>query len=120
MAKIHIITIQPSISSVPSIDLHKSSVTASQRPDAFVFKLKIDKDLRNWGRLERTIEVMYEKGVFKPLKPLELEIPEGTKVKFEIKDNSLSTKSLLTSKKIIIDFFLIRPHWITLWVNLTE
>jgi predicted DNA-binding antitoxin AbrB/MazE fold protein len=45
--------------------------------------------------MQKTIEVMYEKGVFKPLEPMELEIPEGTKVKFEIKDNSLTTKSLL-------------------------
>jgi predicted DNA-binding antitoxin AbrB/MazE fold protein len=37
-------------------------------------------------KMQKTIEVMYEKGVFKPLEPLELEIPEGTKVKFEIKD----------------------------------
>jgi predicted DNA-binding antitoxin AbrB/MazE fold protein len=32
-------------------------------------------------KIQKTIEVMYEKGVFKPLEPLELEIPEGTKVK---------------------------------------
>ena len=32
----------------------------------------------------KTIEVVYEEGVFKPLEPVELE--EGTKVKIEIKD----------------------------------
>ncbi|MHC1610957.1 MAG: antitoxin family protein [Candidatus Methanospirareceae archaeon] len=36
--------------------------------------------------MRKTIEVVYERGVFKPLEPVELEIPEGTKVKIEIKD----------------------------------
>ncbi|NOR78128.1 MAG: DUF104 domain-containing protein [Methanophagales archaeon] len=36
--------------------------------------------------MQKTIEVVYEKGVFKPLTPMEKEIPEGTKVKIEIKD----------------------------------
>ena len=36
--------------------------------------------------MQKTIEVVYEKGVFKPLTPMEKEIPEGTKVKTEIKD----------------------------------
>ncbi len=36
--------------------------------------------------MQKTIEVIYEKGVFKPLTPMEKEIPEGTKVKIEIKD----------------------------------
>jgi predicted DNA-binding antitoxin AbrB/MazE fold protein len=36
--------------------------------------------------MQKTIEVVYEKGVFKPLEPVEKEIPEGTKVKIEIKD----------------------------------
>jgi len=36
--------------------------------------------------MRKTIEVVYEEGVFKPLEPVELEIPEGTKVKIEIKD----------------------------------
>ena len=36
--------------------------------------------------MRKTIEVVYEQGVFKPLEPVELEIPEGTKVKIEIKD----------------------------------
>jgi len=34
--------------------------------------------------MRKTIEVVYEEGVFKPLEPVELE--EGTKVKIEIKD----------------------------------
>ena len=34
--------------------------------------------------MQKTIEVVYEQGVFKPLEPVELE--EGTKVKIEIKD----------------------------------
>ena len=34
--------------------------------------------------MRKTIEVVYEQGVFKPLEPVELE--EGTKVKIEIKD----------------------------------
>ena len=34
--------------------------------------------------MRKTIEVVYERGVFKPLEPVELE--EGTKVKIEIKD----------------------------------
>jgi predicted DNA-binding antitoxin AbrB/MazE fold protein len=52
-------------------------------------------------KMQKTIEVMYEKGVFKPLEPLELEIPEGTKVKFEIKDNSLLKERLKKYKKIL-------------------
>ena len=36
--------------------------------------------------MQKTIEVIYEKGVFKPLTSMEKEIPEGTKVKIEIKD----------------------------------
>ena len=36
--------------------------------------------------MQKTIEVVYEKGVFKPLTPMENEISEGTKVKIEIKD----------------------------------
>jgi predicted DNA-binding antitoxin AbrB/MazE fold protein len=36
--------------------------------------------------MQKTIEVVYERGVFKPLTPLEKEISEGTKVKIEIKD----------------------------------
>jgi predicted DNA-binding antitoxin AbrB/MazE fold protein len=36
--------------------------------------------------MQKTIEVVYEKGVFKPLTPMEKEIPEGTKVKIEIKN----------------------------------
>ena len=36
--------------------------------------------------MQKTIEVIYENGVFKPLTPMEKEIPEGTKVKIEIKD----------------------------------
>ena len=32
--------------------------------------------------MEETIEVVYEKGVFKPLEPVE--IPEGTKIKIPI------------------------------------
>ena len=34
--------------------------------------------------MRKTIEVVYEQGVLKPLEPVELE--EGTKVKIEIKD----------------------------------
>ena len=34
--------------------------------------------------MRKTIEVVYEEGVFKPLEPVGLE--EGTKVKIEIKD----------------------------------
>ena len=38
--------------------------------------------------MTKTIEVVYEKGVFKPLTPIEdkIKIPEGTKVTIEIKD----------------------------------
>jgi len=36
--------------------------------------------------MQKTIEVVYEKGMFKPLTPMENEISEGTKVKIEIKD----------------------------------
>ena len=36
--------------------------------------------------MQKAIEVVYENGVFKPLTPMEKEIPEGTKVKIEIKD----------------------------------
>ncbi len=36
--------------------------------------------------MQKTIEAVYEKGVFKPLTPMENEISEGTKVKIEIKD----------------------------------
>jgi len=36
--------------------------------------------------MTKTIEVVYEKGVFKPLTPMGKGIPEGTKVKIEIKD----------------------------------
>ncbi len=32
----------------------------------------------------QAIEVVYEDGVFKPLKSLDLEIPEGTKIAIEI------------------------------------
>jgi predicted DNA-binding antitoxin AbrB/MazE fold protein len=36
--------------------------------------------------MTKTIEVVYEDGVFKPLTPMEKKIPEGTKVEIEIKD----------------------------------
>ena len=36
--------------------------------------------------MQKIIEVVYERGVFKPLTPMEEEISEGTKVKIEIKD----------------------------------
>ena len=36
--------------------------------------------------MQKIIEVVYERGVFKPLTPMENEISEGTKVKIEIKD----------------------------------
>ena len=36
--------------------------------------------------MQKTIEVVYEEGVFKPLTPMEKGISEGTKVKIEIKD----------------------------------
>ncbi|HUV80154.1 MAG TPA: antitoxin family protein [Candidatus Bathyarchaeia archaeon] len=36
--------------------------------------------------MTKTIEVVYENGVFKPLTPMEKKIPEGTKVEIEIKD----------------------------------
>ena len=38
--------------------------------------------------MTKTIEVVYEKGVFKPLTPIEDKIPEGTKVAIEIKDEA--------------------------------
>jgi len=51
--------------------------------------------------MQKMIEVVYEKGVFKPLEPLELEIPEGTKVKFEIKDISILKERLKKYKGIL-------------------
>ena len=40
--------------------------------------------------MTKTIEVVYEKGVFKPLTPIgdKIKIPEGTKVAIEIKDEA--------------------------------
>ena len=52
-------------------------------------------------KMQKTIEVVYEKGVFKPLEPVELEISEGTKVKFEIKDISLLKERLKKYKGIL-------------------
>jgi len=52
-------------------------------------------------KMQKMIEVVYEKGVFKPLEPLELEIPEGTKVKFEIKDISILKERLKKYKGIL-------------------
>lgn len=49
----------------------------------------------------RTIEAVYKMGVFKPLEPVEKEIPEGTKVKVEIKDNSLLKERLQKYKGIL-------------------
>jgi|LGOV01.1.fsa_nt_gb predicted DNA-binding antitoxin AbrB/MazE fold protein len=37
----------------------------------------------------QAIEVVYEDGVFKPLKSLDLEIPEGTKIAIEIPKRGL-------------------------------
>ena len=51
--------------------------------------------------MQKMIEVVYEKGVFKPLEPLELEIPEGTKVKFEIRDISILKERLKKYKGIL-------------------
>ena len=51
--------------------------------------------------MQKMIEVVYEKGVFKPLEPLELKIPEGTKVKFEIKDISILKERLKKYKGIL-------------------
>ena len=42
--------------------------------------------------MQKTIEVVYEKGVFKPLKPLEEEIPEGAKIPIEITKSGLIKK----------------------------
>ena len=49
--------------------------------------------------MQKTIEVVYEDGVFKPLEPVEME--EGTKVKVEIKDTSLLKKRLQKYKGIL-------------------
>ncbi|HJH26155.1 MAG TPA: hypothetical protein C5S37_11025 [Methanophagales archaeon] len=49
--------------------------------------------------MQKTIEVVYEKGMFKPLTPMENEISEGTKVKIEIKD--LSKERLRKYKGIL-------------------
>ena len=49
--------------------------------------------------MQKTIEVVYEDGVFKPLKPVEMEV--GTKVKVEIKDTSLLKKRLQKYKGIL-------------------
>jgi predicted DNA-binding antitoxin AbrB/MazE fold protein len=35
--------------------------------------------------MTKTIEVVYENGVFRPLTPIEEKIPEGTKVAIELK-----------------------------------
>ncbi len=51
--------------------------------------------------MQKTIEVVYEKGVFKPLEPVEMEISEGTRVKFEIKDLSLLKGQLKKYKGIL-------------------
>ena len=51
--------------------------------------------------MQKTIEVVYEDGVFKPLTPMEKEIPEGTKVKIEIKDFSLLKGGLKKYKGIL-------------------
>ena len=51
--------------------------------------------------MQKMIEVVYEKGVFKPLEPLELEIPEGTKVKFELRDISILKERLKKYKGIL-------------------
>ena len=49
--------------------------------------------------MQKTIEVVYEDGVFKPLEPVEMEV--GTKVKVEIKDTSLLKKRLQKYKGIL-------------------
>ncbi|MGB7532827.1 MAG: antitoxin family protein [Halobacteriota archaeon] len=36
--------------------------------------------------MQKTIEVVYEKGVFKPLEKVELELKEGEEVDISIKD----------------------------------
>jgi len=45
--------------------------------------LKIKDEIERRCRMQKTIEVVYEKGVFKPLEKVELE--EGEKIKVEIK-----------------------------------
>ena len=49
--------------------------------------------------MQKTIEVVYEDGVFKPLEPVKME--EGTKVKVEIRDTSLLKKRLQKYKGIL-------------------
>lgn len=42
----------------------------------------------------KTVEMIYEDGVFKPVEKIDLGIPEGTKVTFELKDPRLLKKRL--------------------------
>ncbi|RZN37501.1 MAG: DUF104 domain-containing protein [Methanophagales archaeon ANME-1-THS] len=51
--------------------------------------------------MQKIIEVVYEKGVFRPLEPMGKEIPEGTKFRVEIKDSSLLKGGLQKYKGIL-------------------
>jgi predicted DNA-binding antitoxin AbrB/MazE fold protein len=52
--------------------------------------------------MSKTIEVVYEKGIFKPLEPVELK--EGEKVNISIEDEKIAVRRIETSLSDCNDF----------------
>ena len=54
--------------------------------------------------MQKTIEVVYEKGVFKPLEKVELELKEGEEVDISIEDKKKTIRKIETSLREYNDF----------------
>ncbi len=54
--------------------------------------------------MTKTIEVVYENGVFKPLKKVELKLKEGEKVDIRIEDEKVVTRKIEPSLREYTDF----------------
>jgi predicted DNA-binding antitoxin AbrB/MazE fold protein len=59
--------------------------------------------------MQKTIEVVYEKGVFKPLEPVELK--EGERMKIEVKDFKRKMEAVFGIFKAGLDVEMMREEW---------
>jgi predicted DNA-binding antitoxin AbrB/MazE fold protein len=71
-----------------------------------ILYLRINNIKRRYSEMQKTIEVVYEKGVFKPLEPVELEEGEHVKIRMEEKKRRkidfepIKLKNRISIKKI--------------------